>query len=853
MAESEEKSDVSLIVRIFEGQTEYLDWYAFNVKPGTTYAEVFEKLVTASRFPNPGPFKKPVRTYKNARCYVQNNPHKKGRAPGSVEPAVTLPVESLYDAVGMFIAFELIPEEKQQSNVEERNAFTEIMQPNNQVEKLLYPPKWGSTTSDQSNLRSDYVAINHIIDLFESTGAGFRKAFVKTEGTKIVRDMGQAVYELKPHLKKFSSRGITFPSKLFQFDIRNPEDYNNKQAQLKASDLEDISNKLWTNLSLVSLIPDRMNEMRTLMRELALGVQKYVKYLNITNERMSENHSKEKPCRNPTDDATTRKFKGKVCTSKEQVKYGALKRVIQEKEMYEPILINEYLPENPSTRHEFISNLAFPFTVEKYSYHPGSNIDMLHYLWKAYDDDKEGRSNQVTSKLEKEMPVYHTREMRRQFHKRFGLVAKASPAVLTDMYQFLTGDGSAPPTKISKAVRQRLLLLLDSQDPNLIFDMRHQNEGRPVYFKEFYDETIALIEEKEWQAVDDRRHGRITHMAVAMSVADLIEQVKLRKPDIPIPCVETVRLQFQPSNPFAIFAEKHTGRFPLKRKVQSRQYSMNSPDGHYAAVLQNYLKHFSIDFKDYAVLVSNDDKCHIPVGEPGVPVATVLRAKKSVQSTNVPLMASDHDTQAKCKLIPSVTLEIDIPDSIDQSFYHGQVHVAIKDQVYQQSTAMRHSAELRQVLAANGSLQKPIRLLYVDGGPDQRITYPSVKLALISQFIIDDLDVLLAVRTAPNQSYKNWVERIMSTLNMALQIVAIERKEMDEDTEKKMKKAKTMDQVRELNIKKELSDALQPIIIELCDLFKRLSLKGKKFMIHPGASEEQINVRLFTLFDYYSQ
>lgn len=114
-------------------------------------------------------------------------------------------------------------------------------------------------------------------------------------------------------------------------------------------------------------------------------------------------------------------------------------------------------------------------------------------------------------------------------------------------------------------------------------------------------------------------------------------------------------------------------------------------------------------------------------------------------------------------------------------FYNGQVTVTVKDTIFQPSNPMRQIAEIRKILGETGNLGKPIRLIYSDWGPDHRVTYPSVKLSLIAMFLLDNCDYVLAIRTAPHQSYRNWVERIMSTLNLALQTIAIERRKMSDE------------------------------------------------------------------------
>lgn len=137
---------------------------------------------------------------------------------------------------------------------------------------------------------------------------------------------------------------------------------------------------------------------------------------------------------------------------------------------------------------------------------------------------------------------------------------------------------------------------------------------------------------------------------------------------------------------------------------------------------------------------------------------------------------------------------------------------------------------------------KPIRLIYSDGGPDHRVTYPSVKLSLIAMFLLDNCDYVLAMRTAPHQSYRNWVERIMSSLNLALQTIAIERRKMSDQMEHIIKSLNTMVSIRKAadkndSFKTALTDSLEPVKSSLNSLFERLSLKQKNFMIGSPASD----------------
>lgn len=109
-------------------------------------------------------------------------------------------------------------------------------------------------------------------------------------------------------------------------------------------------------------------------------------------------------------------------------------------------------------------------------------------------------------------------------------------------------------------------------------------------------------------------------------------------------------------------------------------------------------------------------------------------------------------------------------------------------------------------------------------------------------FLLDNCDYVLAMRTAPHQSYRNWVERIMSTLNLALQTIAIERRKMSDQIEHIIKSLNTMVSIRKAadkndSFKTALTDSLEPVKSSLNSLFERLSLKQKNFMIGSPASD----------------
>lgn len=323
---------------------------------------------------------------------------------------------------------------------------------------------------------------------------------------------------------------------------------------------------------------------------------------------------------------------------------------------------------------------------------------------------------------------------------------------MREMYRCLTGDSSASSNLNEATVDEWIQRILQLQDPDILPDLRHFNEGRPEKYQVFWEHCKKYIE--DCSAVDECRHGETTHLACAMSVRDLVEKVASLCPDgTPIPSRQWVRLQFWPKNPTAKASLQYTGKLKVKFMVQARQTRMWDQDAHYASAIFRYLKMLAIRYRDLCDLVFMDDKHKCKVGEPQAPVAAVERGKAVVVSVDgKKFSALDHDF-TRYSITPSVTMFCHIPDDIDESFYRGSVYVGLKDSSFQPSSANWHAAELSKVLSQRDHT-KPILLLYTDRGGDHNVTHISTQISLINIFLKHNLDMLQAVRTPPYHSWK---------------------------------------------------------------------------------------------------
>ena len=183
-------------------------------------------------------------------------------------------------------------------------------------------------------------------------------------------------------------------------------------------------------------------------------------------------------------------------------------------------------------------------------------------------------------------------------------------------------------------------------------------------------------------------------MATGMSVQHLLESVQKQcPPDILISSSQWLRLQFWPKNPTSRASLQYTGCLKIKYIIQHRQLRKEHQDTHYASALFRDYKEMAVMFRENSVLLSVDDKHKIKIGEPGHPVAAVERGKKVVIGLNQSFEVSDHDF-TKMTLTPSVTVQVDILESIEGSFYRGNVHTALKGSVFQPSSPLRHATEM---------------------------------------------------------------------------------------------------------------------------------------------------------------
>ena len=173
--------------------------------------------------------------------------------------------------------------------------------------------------------------------------------------------------------------------------------------------------------------------------------------------------------------------------------------------------------------------------------------------------------------------------------------------ILRNIYCTLLHDSTSPEYAGQVEVDERVAnAVLHVDDAEVILDLRRAN-GRPnsTIFDKFSEELQAYFDETPL-AVDERRHGDVLHMPLAISIRQLQEVItewlKKKFPDtvLPNPSQEWIHLQFWPTNPFSDRALRYTGRLEVKFRVQVRQLHKDHVDRHYMSALLQYSRSFVV-------------------------------------------------------------------------------------------------------------------------------------------------------------------------------------------------------------------------------------------------------------------
>ena len=168
----------------------------------------------------------------------------------------------------------------------------------------------------------------------------------------------------------------------------------------------------------------------------------------------------------------------------------------------------------------------------KYTYHHG-NVQNSIYLWRidsnANEEELINKHYGIRNNLKQTIQVYHTKAMRKEFTDTVELyIGKIEKARIRYIYSVWLGDSSASVNSTTQNIDDRVQLMFELGDPELITDLRKINEGRMSSYDLFWEYALKYLEgiaQESILAVDERRHNIFQHLAIAISIRDFQNQV----------------------------------------------------------------------------------------------------------------------------------------------------------------------------------------------------------------------------------------------------------------------------------------------------------------------------------------
>jgi hypothetical protein len=305
---------------------------------------------------------------------------------------------------------------------------------------------------------------------------------------------------------------------------------------------------------------------------------------------------------------------------------------------------------------------------------PGAGINRtLHFAWRLPETEStqfDVNSSMVSLLSRVVLPKILTAQEEERIKS-----ACSHPAVQIDpslMKFLLKSAGIKPLDKHGHDARtakqhERIEAVLRSDEAfvqNLVaagynaLDMRCLNgRAEEEAFNDFIQCVHKLLSERDMLASEERRKAgnadsvpegeaaAVRPTALAPSLRSLHARVsnmmssdpdmshRLKQGVSKIPSVATFATFMSPSHPDRVSSDRYSGKAGIIFKMQSRTARKTHPDAHYnnmqALLLRHWMSYHAKRGVDI-LFISDDDKCKIAVGAPGLAQAVITRQRKAI-------------------------------------------------------------------------------------------------------------------------------------------------------------------------------------------------------------------------------
>ena len=289
---------------------------------------------------------------------------------------------------------------------------------------------------------------NDVIKFLEENNCKWKSAEVQSSGCSLVQALTDALWIIDGQRHVFGRQGYPIPAIFDTFvNYNRPELHKHRKRErgnMSSSVLKSLSAHLFTCLQGVYWSRDCWVSLKPNVEQLTRSLDTYSNYLQRSCKRVMSNQSSPSPIREISDHISFQFLPINLLTPVPE----GIKELCQKLEHLpnlESISVEQFAPSNAKEKYQYLQTLksnGLPFPTALLTYAHGNNVGNFNFIWKVQSTSESSFSEcqSVIETVKKNIPIYHTRAMRKELFSLFGrLTSSVKPAVMRHIYRTLTG------------------------------------------------------------------------------------------------------------------------------------------------------------------------------------------------------------------------------------------------------------------------------------------------------------------------------------------------------------------------------------------------------------------------------
>ena len=324
----------------------------------------------------------------------------------------------------------------------QRNAFEIMMSAQRELDRKCMPDFIEEPRTNKQRLWND------VIKFLQGNSCKWKSAEVQSLGFNFVQALTDALWLINGQHNVLMRQGYSIPVTFKDFVNYNcPELHKHRKRErgnMSISVLKSVSSHLFTCLQGMYWSRDCWVSLKPDIEQLTRSLDNYSNYLQRSCKRVKFNQSSPSPVREISDHLSFQ-FLQTNNLSPVPTRLEELHHKLQHIPNLEPVLIEKFSPSNAKEKYQYLQSLksdCLPYPTALLTYAHGNNIGNLNFIWKVASITESSFSDcqPVIESVKKDIPIYHTRAMRKEVFSLFGrLTSSVKPAVLRHIYRTITG------------------------------------------------------------------------------------------------------------------------------------------------------------------------------------------------------------------------------------------------------------------------------------------------------------------------------------------------------------------------------------------------------------------------------